>query len=222
MNTKLALSLLVAVCAVTAIIASFAVSRPAMTQSDTPQPTSTPVPPQTPPATLEPLTPDEFHELVGSVCNAVEVRSLRADLDGDTLELDWRTSHYSGPHLGPRYHGYEIGYRIERRREASNDAEANWGPGGGSNLQISVERAGGTGTLAVSSGRVGHHQGRANPAVRRDTGLARNRRQCSDGGGTSASGSPTPGPAGRGDALRQGQPDRQCRGGSAAGGHGPN
>ena len=126
MNTKLALSLLVAVCAVTAIIASFAVSRPAMTQSDTPQPTSTPVPPQTPPATLEPLTPDEFHELVGSVCNAVEVRSLRADLDGDTLELDWRTSHYSGPHLGPRYHGYEIGYRIERRREASNDAEANW------------------------------------------------------------------------------------------------
>ena len=126
MNTKLALSFLVAVCAVAAIIASFAVSRPAMTQSDTPQPTSTPVPPQTPPVTLEPLTPDEFLELAGSVCNAVEVRSLRAELDGDALELDWHTSYYSGPHLGPRYRGYEIGCRIERRREASNGAEANW------------------------------------------------------------------------------------------------
>ena len=63
-----------------------------------------------------PLTPDEFAEFAGSLCDQLVVHDLNAHLQEDTLQLNWYTSYYDGPYVGPRYDNYDVGYRVERRR----------------------------------------------------------------------------------------------------------
>ena len=119
MKTKLAISALVAVFVLAAMAAALMVARPAMTQTG---PSTAPTPPQPVPT----LAPVELEEFVGSLCNNLEVQDLRGYFQADQTHLDWYTSYYDGPHIGPRYDGYDVDYRIERLPDQKGEGAQVW------------------------------------------------------------------------------------------------
>ena len=73
------------------------------------------------PAPEPTLTPAEFDEFVDSVCNNVEVWLVSSYQEDDQLYLEWEAAAYEGPHVGPRYDGHELTFRIERRPGQKGD-----------------------------------------------------------------------------------------------------
>ena len=125
MKTKLAISALVAVFVLAAMAAALMVARPAMTQTvppPPPPPSTAPTPPQPVPT----LAPVELEEFVGSLCNNLDVQDLRGYFQADQIHLDWYTSYYDGPHIGPRYDGYDVHYRIERLLYQKGEGAQVW------------------------------------------------------------------------------------------------
>ena len=125
MKTKLAISALVAVFALTAVIASLIAVRPAMTQTVPPTPPPPPTAP-TPPQPVPTLAPVELEEFVGSLCSNLDVQDLSGYFQADQVHLGWYTSYYDGPHIGPRYDGYDVHYRIERLLDQKGEGARVW------------------------------------------------------------------------------------------------
>ena len=127
MKTKIAISALVAVFALTAVIASLIAVRPAMTQTGPPTPPPPPTAPTpTPPQPVPTLAPVELEEFVGSLCNNLDLQDLSGYFQADQIHLDWYTSYYDGPHIGPRYDGYDVHYRVERLLDQKGEGARVW------------------------------------------------------------------------------------------------
>ena len=80
--------------------------------------TATPIPTATPTPGPPQLTPVEFEEFVGSLCNNSQVWQVDWEqLEDGRLHLFWEVDKYQGPHTGLPYDGYELAFRIERIAE---------------------------------------------------------------------------------------------------------
>ena len=123
---------ILAVAAVGVIVSAVAFALIGTTSASSPQgvpaaplmqpvpPTPTLTPPPTPPP---PLTDAELEEFVGSLCNNVQPWWTEVQPSDDRLRLAWDVDPYEGPHTGPRYDGYGLTFRIERRAEPPTSKE---------------------------------------------------------------------------------------------------